>query len=157
MAVEIERKFLVREDFKSYAFKKYTIKQGYLSKNEMNTVRIRVRDDEAFITIKGKTTQGGFSRGEWEYRVPVSEAEEMLKLALDEVISKTRYLIKSGNQTFEVDEFYGSNQGLIMAEIELKDEEEVFDRPDWLGEEVTSDIRYYNSYLSKYPFSTWEE
>ncbi len=157
MGVEIERKFLVKGDFKSSAFKKYVIKQGYLSKNENNTVRIRVREDEAFITIKSKTNEGGFSRGEWEYSIPNAEAEEILKLSIDEVISKNRYLVKCGDHTFEVDEFVGNNEGLIMAEIELKNEDENFEKPDWLGEEVTGDYRYYNSYLSKYPFITWNK
>lgn len=155
MATEIERKFLVKGDFKPFANKSTRIIQGYLSSVPERTVRVRIKGDKGFITIKGIGSASGASRYEWEKEIPLPEVEELLKICEPGVIDKTRYLVKAGNHTFEVDEFYGENQGLIVAEIELEGEGEVFEKPAWLGEEVTGDTRYYNSMLMKIPFTRW--
>lgn len=153
--LEIERKFLVNGDFKPYAHKHERIMQGYLSSVPERTVRIRIKGDKAYITIKGKGNESGMSRYEWEKEISTHEASELIKLCEPGIIDKTRYYIKNGELTFEVDEFYGDNQGLVVAEIELNDENETFNHPDWLGEEVTGDKRYYNAYLAKHPFAQW--
>lgn len=153
--LEIERKFLVNGDFKPYAHKHERITQGYLSSVPERTVRIRIKGDKAYITIKGKGNESGMSRYEWEKEISTHEASELIKLCEPGIIDKTRYYIKNGELTFEVDEFYGDNQGLVIAEIELNDENEIFNHPDWLGEEVTGDKRYYNAYLAKHPFAQW--
>ena len=157
MAQEIERKFLVIGDYKPEVFRSYRIAQGYLSSSPGRTVRVRVRDDQGFLTIKGPSFDGGLSRFEWEKEIPVGEAEELLALAESVVIDKTRHLIRNsdGIHTWEVDEFHGANSGLVMAEIELGAPDEAFDRPAWLGPEVTGDRRFYNSFLSHHPFTTW--
>lgn len=156
--VEIERKFLVKsEDFKEQAFAQNKIAQGYLSSVPERTVRVRIKGEKGFITIKGISQQGGMSRFEWENEIHLDEAQELLKLCEKGKIEKTRFEIKSGKHIIEVDEFYGENEGLIMAEIELTSEEETFERPEWLGEEVTNDTRYYNAYLSKNPFKEWNK
>ncbi|MBP4139246.1 CYTH domain-containing protein [Flavobacterium geliluteum] len=156
--IEIERKFLVKSDqFKKEAFTQNKIAQGYLSSLPERTVRIRIKGERGFITIKGIGRQGGMSRFEWENEIPIVEAQELLKLCEKGKIEKTRFEIKLGNHVFEVDEFYGENEGLIMAEIELNSETETFEKPDWLGKEVTNDERYYNAYLSKKPFKDWEK
>ncbi|ABQ05813.1 MULTISPECIES: CYTH domain-containing protein [Flavobacterium] len=156
--LEIERKFLVKsDDFKEQAFAKNNIAQGYLSSVPERTVRVRIKGEKAYLTIKGIGHQGGMSRFEWENQIPLDEAAELLKLCEKGKIEKTRYEIKSGNHIYEVDEFYGENEGLIMAEIELQSETENFEKPDWLGEEVTNDERYYNAYLSKNPFKNWRK
>lgn len=154
--LEIERKFLVKSnDFKEKAFTQNKIAQGYLSSIPERTVRVRIKAEKAFLTIKGIGQQGGMSRFEWENQIPVDEAIELLALCEKGKIEKTRYEIKFGNHIYEVDEFYGENEGLTMAEIELQSEDESFEKPDWLGEEVTNDERYYNAYLSKNPFKNW--
>ncbi|MFW0735895.1 CYTH domain-containing protein [Flavobacterium sp. T12S277] len=156
--VEIERKFLVKSaDFKEQAFAHNKIAQGYLSAVPERTVRVRIKGERGFITIKGISHQGGMSRFEWENEIPLDEALELLKLCEKGKIEKTRYEIKSGKHIFEVDEFYGENEGLVMAEVELESETEPFEKPDWLGEEVTDDSRYYNAYLSKNPFKEWKK
>ena len=156
--IEIERKFLVKSgDFKEQAFTQNQIAQGYLSSLPERTVRVRIKGKKGFLTIKGIGQQGGMSRFEWENEIPLDEAQELLKLCEKGKIEKTRYEIQSGKYVFEVDEFYGENEGLIMAEIELESETDSFERPAWLGEEVTNDERYYNAYLSKKPFTTWEK
>lgn len=155
MANEIERKFLVKGEFKKFANKSTRIVQGYLSSVPERTVRVRIKGDKGFLTIKGIGNVSGASRYEWEREIPVTEAEELLKICEPGVIDKTRYLVKSGDHTFEVDEFYGENEGLVLAELELASESEKFDKPDWLGEEVTGDIKYYNSMLMKNPFTKW--
>jgi len=156
MAQEIERKFLVTsEAYKGVAFRDTRISQGYLSSLPDRTVRIRIRGEKGFITIKGKTNESGVSRFEWEKEIPVSEANELLKICEPGVIDKRRFEVNVGQHTFEVDEFYIENQGLTVAEVELSDEDEKFEKPDWLGKEVTGDPRYYNSSLSKNPFSKW--
>jgi CYTH domain-containing protein len=155
MAYEIERKFLVKGDFKSHSFRQIKIKQGYLSVTG-TIVRVRTKDREAFITIKNAPKEGSITRHEWEYEIPVDDAEEMLRLCCDCIIDKTRYLVGAGNHIFEVDEFFGSNEGLVIAEVELRQEDEPFERPEWLGEEVTGDVRYYNSYLWAHPYAEWK-
>lgn len=155
MAKEIERKFLVKGDFKKHASKETRIVQGYLSSIPERTVRVRIKGDKGFITIKGIGNTSGASRYEWEKEIPVSEVEELLKICEPGVIDKTRFMVKEGDHTFEVDEFYGENKGLTLAELELKSETESFVKPDWLGEEVTGDVKYYNSMLMKNPFTKW--
>lgn len=155
MANEIERKFLVSGDFKSSSFKSTRIIQGYLSSVPERTVRVRLKGEKGFITIKGIGSASGATRYEWEKEVPVDEINELLLLCEPGVIDKTRYLVKSGEHTFEVDEFYGENEGLIVAEVELTAEDESFEKPAWLGKEVTGDVKYYNSMLMKNPYSKW--
>jgi len=156
MANEIERKFLVKGEFKNLASKETRIVQGYLSSIPERTVRVRIKGDKGFITIKGIGNSSGASRYEWEKEIPINEVEELLKICEPGVIDKTRYLVKVGNHTFEVDEFYGENKGLIVAEIELSSETETFDKPTWLGSEVTGDTKYYNSMLMKNPYTKWQ-
>jgi len=157
MGLEIERKFLVKADFKSEAFASTRIVQGYLSSVPERAVRIRIKGNKAYLTIKGTSSSNGLSRYEWEKEIPVDDAEELLKLCEPGIIDKVRYLIKIGEHTFEVDEFHGDNEGLIIAEIELSKEDEYFIHPDWLGEEVTGDIKYYNVSLIKNPYKKWEK
>ena len=153
---EIERKFLVKsEAFKDEAFNAYPIKQGFLNSNPERTVRIRLKQDKGVFTVKGKSTSDGLSRFEWEKDIPKEEAEALLLLCEKGIIDKTRYEVKVGNHIFEVDEFYSDNEGLIVAEVELNSEAETFEKPDWLGKEVTGNIKYYNSNLSKRPFKDW--
>ena len=153
MAKEIERKFLVTGDFKQEACDSFRLVQGYISTDPDRTVRVRVRGDKGFLTIKGRSSLDGLSRYEWEKEIPVSEALELMNLCVSGVIDKTRYLVPYGGHTYEVDVFHGANEGLVLAEIELADEQEMFEKPSWLGEEVTGDVRYYNSMLSLQPFS----
>lgn len=155
MSQEIERKFLVKGEYKSQAVRSFRIVQGYLSSATGRTVRIRIKGDKGFITIKGQSNESGLSRYEWEKEIPLNEAEELLLLCEPGVIDKTRYEIPIGKHIFEVDEFYGENNGLTLAEIELKTEDESYTKPVWLGEEVTGDRRYYNSCLTKQPYSKW--
>ncbi len=158
MALEIERKFLVNSGaFKQEAARQTRIVQGYLSSVPERTVRVRVKDDKGFLTIKGMGSASGASRYEWEKEIPLVEAEELLAICEPGVIDKTRYEVESGPFTFEVDEFYGDNEGLILAEIELPSEDTSFDRPEWLGREVTGAPSYYNSMLMKHPYSQWEQ
>ncbi|MCL6217946.1 CYTH domain-containing protein [Zunongwangia pacifica] len=154
--IEIERKFLVKSAlFKEEAYQKNRIKQGFLNTDPLRTVRIRIKDETAFLTVKGKNNEAGLSRFEWEKEIDKTDAEALLKLCEPGMIDKTRFLVNAGNHVFEVDEFYGDNDGLIVAEVELATESEVFQKPDWLGEEVTGDPKYYNSQLSKNPFKSW--
>ncbi len=155
MAQEIERKFLVKGDFKQQSIKATRITQGYLSSVPERTVRVRIKGDKGYITIKGIGSASGASRYEWEKEIPVSEVEQLLSICEPGVIDKTRYLVKSGEHTFEVDEFYGENEGLVVAEIELASEGEAFTKPEWLGAEVTGETKYYNSMLMKNPFKSW--
>jgi adenylate cyclase len=156
MAQEIEKKFLVLSDkFKIEAFKATRITQGYLSSVPERTVRIRVKGDKGFITIKGIGNDSGASRYEWEKEIPPSEVMELMKIAEPGVIDKTRYQVKRGSHVFEVDEFYGDNDGLVVAEVELASEKETFEKPEWLGKEVTGDVKYYNSMLMKNPYKKW--
>mgnify|MGYP000195206852 CR=1 FL=1 len=156
MPQEIERKFLVTGDYKSQAYAQNHIVQGYISSARGRTVRVRIRDTKGYLTIKGAANASGTSRYEWEKEIPLNEAEDLMKLCEPGIIDKTRYLVRSGNHTFEVDEFYGENAGLVVAEVELSAENEPFEKPDFIGQEVTGDVRYYNSQLMKCPFTTWE-
>lgn len=156
MSLEIERKFLVKGEYKHLASKSFRIAQGYLSTASGRTVRIRIKGDKGFITIKGKRSESGLSRYEWEKEIPANEARELLALCKPVIIDKTRYEVIFEGQTFEVDEFYGENEGLTVAELEVESEDTAFTKPDWLGEEVTQEKRYNNSFLSKNPFSQWE-
>lgn len=154
--IEIERKFLVKSlDFISKSYKKTKITQGYLNSDPNRTVRIRLKESLAYLTVKGKSNATGTSRFEWEKEIDPKEANQLLCLCEDFIIDKTRYLVKAGEHTFEIDIFHGDNEGLILVEIELTSEEETFSTPEWLGEEVTGDIRYYNSYIAKKPFKNW--
>lgn len=155
MALEIERKFLVTGEFKSLASSHSRIIQGYISSQKGRTVRVRLRDKQGFLTIKGPSFNGGLSRYEFEKEITFDEALSLLRLCEPGVINKVRWLVPVGNHTFEVDEFFDDNEGLIMAEVELTDENETFERPDFLGEEVTGDRRYYNSCLRQNPFKEW--
>ena len=154
--LEIERKFLVRnDDYKRQAFSSSRIQQGYICSGHGRTVRVRIRDNRGYLTIKGPSGENGLSRYEFEKEITLDEAEHLMELCEPGCIDKTRYLIKSGVHTFEVDEFYGENEGLVMAEVELQSEDEPFVKPVFIGREVTGDRRYYNSHLLKHPFSTW--
>jgi adenylate cyclase len=154
--IEIERKFLTTSNaFKTEAFTQNRIAQGYLSSVPGRTVRVRIKGNKGFLTIKGASNESGLSRFEWEKEIPVDEAQKLLLLCEEGIIDKTRFEVKMGNHIVEIDEFYGENEGLVMAEIELKSETEPFEKPNWLGKEVTNDRRYYNSYLSKNPFKKW--
>ncbi|WP_299234571.1 CYTH domain-containing protein [uncultured Bacteroides sp.] len=157
MSQEIERKFLVRDSsYKDMAFSSSRIIQGYICSDRGRTVRVRIRDEKGFITIKGASTDNGLSRYEWEHEIPVEEARELMKLCQPGMIDKTRYLVKSGKHTFEVDEFYGENEGLVVAEVELSSVDEEYEVPPFLGEEVTGQVKYYNSFLMKCPFKEWK-
>lgn len=155
MAQEIEKKFLVKGDFKNLAKKETRITQGYLSSVPERTVRVRIKGNKGFITIKGIGNDSGASRYEWEKEIPVEEVKELLKICEPGVIDKTRYLVEVGKHTYEVDEFYAENEGLTVAEVELYSEDEKFEKPEWLGEEVTGDVKYYNSMLMKNPYTKW--
>ena len=155
--LEIERKFLVRKDakWKEQATSSTHIRQGYFA--SVNTVRIRIRDDKAYLTIKGPSLDGGLSRYEFEKEITMDEAQHLLQLCQGGVIDKRRYLVKSGNHIFEVDEFYGDNEGLVMAEVELESETEAYEKPDFIDREVTGDKRFYNSHLLTNPFYKWRD
>ena len=173
MNIETEKKFLVLDDgFKAQAVKSYRIRQGYLAHDSGRTVRVRIRDDKGFLTIKGPSIIPG-SRPEWEKEISLQEAEDLFALCKPGSVDKTRWIIPAGHaggstgsptvmadpdrpsRFFEVDEFHGENDGLVMAEIELGSPDEPFERPSWLGKEVTDDKRYYNGYLAEHPFKTW--
>ena len=154
---EIERKFLVKKGdaFKRAAFSCSHIVQGYIPADGA-TVRIRIRDNQAYLTIKSHSVDGGLSRYEFEKEITMDEAQHLIKLCKGGVIDKHRYLVKSGNHTFEIDDFHGENVGLIMAEVELSSTEEEFEKPEFIGIEVTGDKRFYNSHLLENPFSLWK-
>jgi len=153
---EIERKFLVKNTlFINQATKQYRIVQAYINSNPERTVRVRIKNDKAYLTIKGIGNLSGTTRLEWEKEILLSEAEALLSICEEGIIDKIRYEIPFGNYTYEVDVFANKNQGLIVAEIELKTENDVFEKPSWLGKEVTGDNKYYNAYLSKNPFINW--
>lgn len=156
MTKEIERKFLVKGDFKKLAIKSYKIAQGYLSSVSERTVRVRIRDQQGFITIKGIGNASGTTRFEWEKEIPLIDAENLLLLCEPTIIEKIRHIVPvNDNLYFEIDEFFGGNEGLIIAEIELPHENTTFTKPSWLGEEVTGQLQYYNASLSKKTFSNW--
>ncbi|MFK7781818.1 CYTH domain-containing protein [Psychroserpens sp.] len=154
--IEIERKFLVNsEDFKAESFKQTRIVQGFLNTHPERTVRVRLKGDQGFLTVKGKSTNDGLKRFEWEKKIPKQDAEALLDLCEEGVIDKIRHEVKKGIHVFEIDVFDGDNKGLVIAEVELEYEDAEFDVPSWLGKEVTGDIKYYNSQLSKHPFKNW--
>jgi CYTH domain-containing protein len=155
MAYEIERKFLVKGDFKQFAVSSTYIVQGYIYFDKEKSVRVRIRGDKGFITVKSSVGDSKVTRNEWEYEIPASEANEMLRLCGENVIEKTRYIVNIKNLTVEVDEFYGENEGLLLAEIELINESQQFEKPDFLGQEVTGQPRYYNAQLCVNPYSKW--
>ena len=162
MNIETEKKFLVKDDgFKAQAVRSYRIRQGYLAHDSGRTVRVRIRDDQGFLTIKGPSIISG-SRPEWEKEISLQEAEDLFLLCKPGSVDKTRWIVPAvmtgsdrPSRYFEVDEFHGENEGLVMAEIELGSPDEPFERPSWLGKEVTDDRRYYNGYLAEHPFKTW--
>lgn len=157
MAIEIERKFLVSDDsYKALAYHSDRIAQGYICREGGNSARVRVRGDKGYITIKGPSRDGGLSRYEWEKEIPVQEAWELMRLCNGATIDKTRYLVRCGAHTFEIDEFHGDNEGLVVAEVELSDADELFEKPDFIGKEVTGDKRYYNSSLTRVPYKCWQ-
>ena len=156
MAIEIERKFLVNdESYKEMAFKSDRIAQGYICRQGGNSTRVRVRGDKGYLTIKGPSIDGGLSRFEWEKEIPASEAWELMKLCPTPIIDKTRYLVEFEGHVFEVDEFYGDNEGLVVTEVELSAIDEEFKKPPFLGKEVTGEGKYYNSSLSRFPYKCW--
>ena len=152
---ESERKLQETGNVKSQSYAQMHVVQGYICSERGRTVRIRIRDDKGYITIKGISTTDGLSRYEWEKEIALADAQELIKLCERGVIDKVRYLVRSGQHVFEVDEFAGENAGLVMAEVELSSPDEAYVKPDFIGEEVTGDIRYYNSQLMKKPYSTW--
>jgi CYTH domain-containing protein len=156
--VEVERKFLVRSDaYKKEATSVKRIVQGFLNVHPKRTVRVRIKEDTGFLTIKGISNEAGTTRFEWEIEIDTPEAKALLQLCEETVIKKNRYEIPKGSSMFEVDEFLAENEGLVIAEIELENENDSFERPNWLGKEVTGQVKYYNSLLSKHPYKSWEK
>ena len=155
MNIEIERKFLVCGEYKSKAYSHSHIEQGYFDSAPGRTIRVRIRDDKAYLTIKGPSNQAGLARYEFETEVSLEDGRQLMALCRPGRIDKTRWLIKNGKHTIEVDEFHGDNDGLVMAEIELESEDEEYEKPDFLGKEVTGDRRYYNSHLMRFPYCLW--
>ncbi len=154
--LEIERKFLVESsEYRNDAFSKERIVQGFLNTDPERTVRVRIKGDIGYLTVKGKSNTSGTTRFEWEKEILIAEAEQLLSLCESGILEKTRYNIPFAGHLFEVDEFHGANEGLVIAEVELEAEHEIFKKPEWLGQEVTGDIRYYNSYLTKAPYKSW--
>ncbi len=154
--LEIERKFSVKStNFLANAKESYKITQGYLNTDKNRTVRIRIKGEKGFITVKGLSSADGLSRFEWEKEINIKDAEALLLLCEDFVIDKTRYLIPFDTIVFEVDVFEGANEGLVIAEVELETTDQQFDKPEWLGQELTGDERFYNAYLSNVPFTSW--
>lgn len=157
MHFEIERKFLVKGPFKELASSSSHIMQGYISSMRGRTVRVRIRDDKGYLTIKGPSDQGGLVRYEFEKEISLQDAHDLMKICEPGIIDKTRYLVPYGGHVFEVDEFYGENDGLILAEVELESADEPFDKPDFLGREVTGDRRFYNSCMRTNPYCQWKD
>lgn len=154
MSTEIERKFLVSGTAWKTRSPGRRLRQGYLSLDRQRTVRVRLVDDQAWLTIKGPTV--GVTRTEFEYPIPAADARELLeRFCLPPLIDKTRYEVRHGGHRWEIDEFHGANEGLVVAEIELASEDEPFERPPWLGEEVSADPRYFNASLARHPFKEW--
>ena len=156
MALEIERKFLVKGDFMPDVISSSRIVQGYLASSPTASVRIRIYGEKGYMTVKGRMSESGMSRFEWEKEIPVNEALDLLKLCHDGIIDKVRHLVKCGKHIFEVDEFFGDNEGLVVAEVELSETDETFEKPGFIGQEVTGDKRYYNSRLTRYPYKSWQ-
>ncbi|MFY0712246.1 CYTH domain-containing protein [Seonamhaeicola sp. NFXS20] len=156
--IEIERKFLVNSNaFKKDAFKETRIIQGFLNTHKERTVRVRLKGNEGFLTVKGKSSDDGLTRFEWETKISDTDAKNLLNICESGLIDKIRYEVQLKNHIFEIDEFFGDNQGLIIAEVELNSKNETFEKPSWLGKEVTGNIKYYNSQLSKNPYCNWEK
>lgn len=157
--LEIERKFLVTGPFKDKAYDATRIQQGYIASGRGRTVRVRVRGDRGYLTIKGPSNLAGLARFEWEREISLTDARELMGICEPGIIDKTRYLVKSpdGRHVWEVDEFYGENEGLVMAEIELNSENESYAKPDFIGREVTGDRRFYNSHLRQNPYKLWKD
>ncbi|MEO9512254.1 MAG: CYTH domain-containing protein [Flavobacteriaceae bacterium] len=156
--LEIERKFLVKSDaFKKVASSFTRIVQGFLSTHAQRTVRVRIKGEKGFLTIKGKSNESGTTRFEWETQMSVAEATNLIDLCEPIILEKIRYEVCIGKHMYEVDEFLGENKGLVVAEIELQHEDEIFKRPDWLGKEVTGEVKYYNSLLAKHPYRDWKD
>lgn len=154
--LEIERKFLVAsEAYKQAATSQTRIAQGFLNTDPSRTVRVRIKGDKGFLTVKGASNESGTTRFEWEIEISVKEATNLIDLCESGILEKIRYEVPSGRHIFEVDEFLGENKGLVVAEVELNHEDERFEKPDWLGIEVTGQKKYYNSQLSKNPFTSW--
>ncbi|MBT8272698.1 MAG: CYTH domain-containing protein [Bacteroidia bacterium] len=154
--IEIERKFLVKsDDFKTNASKTSRIIQGFLNTDPHRTVRVRVKNNKGILTVKGLSSEDGLKRFEWEKEINKTEAKALLDFCEGSIIDKVRYEVNLGDHVFEIDEFYGDNEGLIIAEIELNHEDEYFSKPDWLGDEVTGNTKYYNSQLCLTPFKSW--
>lgn len=156
--IEIERKFLITsQEFKKEAFKNTKIEQGFLNTHKDRTVRVRLTGNQGYITVKGLSSDNGLSRFEWEKEISKEDAKALLKLCEPGTIEKTRYEIEFNQHIFEVDVFHGDNEGLIIAEVELKDENEKAEKPNWIGKEVTGNVKYYNAMLSKQPYKTWKK
>lgn len=156
---ETERKFLVVGEFKSQSYNATRIQQGYIASNNGRTVRVRIRGDKGYLTIKGPSGLKGITRYEFDTEIPLDDARELMEICEPGIIDKTRYLVKSpdGRHIWEIDEFYGDNEGLVLAEVELSHESEEFQKPDFIGREVTGDRRFYNSHMRSYPFKLWKE
>ena len=156
---ETERKFLVVGEFKSLSYNATRIQQGYIASNTGRTVRVRIRGDKGYLTIKGPSGLKGITRYEFDTEIPLDDARELMEICEPGIIDKTRYLVKSpdGRHTWEIDEFYGDNDGLVLAEVELSHESEEFQKPEFIGREVTGDRRFYNSHMRSYPFKLWKE
>jgi CYTH domain-containing protein len=156
---ETERKFLVVGEFKSLSYNATRIQQGYIASNNGRTVRVRIRGDKGYLTIKGPSGLKGITRYEFDTEIPLDDARELMEICEPGIIDKTRYLVKSpdGRHTWEIDEFYGDNEGLVLAEVELSHESEEFQKPEFIGREVTGDRRFYNSHMRSYPFKLWKE
>lgn len=156
---ETERKFLVVGEFKSQSYNATRIQQGYIASNNGRTVRVRIRGDKGYLTIKGPSGLKGITRYEFDTEIPLDDARELMEICEPGIIDKTRYLVKSpdGRHTWEIDEFYGDNEGLVLAEVELSHESEEFQKPEFIGKEVTGDRRFYNSHMRSYPFKLWKE
>ncbi len=152
MGIEIERKFLIKGDFLPFVKKEERIVQAYLCASPERTVRIRIKGEKGYLTIKGPSNGNGFAHKEFEYEIPVEDAEEMLPLCSSGRIEKTRHYAEYKDYTYEVDVFHGAHEGLILAELELESENQLYEKPDWLGDEVTGNKHYYNAYLATHPY-----
>lgn len=157
MPLEIERKFLVVGEFRDQAYESSRIRQGYIASGKGRTVRVRIRDEKGYLTIKGPSDVAGLARYEFEMEISLADAEDLMRICEPGIIDKTRYLVRCGSHVFEVDEFYGENEGLVMAEVELGSEDEPYEHPNFLGKEVTGDRRFYNSHLRQNPYRLWRD
>ncbi|MCM1109185.1 MAG: CYTH domain-containing protein [Clostridium sp.] len=157
MPLEIERKFLVKGEFKSLAYAHSRIRQGYICSGGGRTVRVRIRDEKGYLTIKGPSDRAGLARYEFEHEIALHDALDLLRICEPGVIDKTRYLVRHGRHVWEIDEFYGDNEGLLLAEVELSDEAEEYERPGFIGREVTGDRRFYNSHMRRNPYCLWKD